>query len=531
MSVRAKLGTHLPVIDPVHYIERFAAKMTLGAKTQAVCNTALRVVKRLSRDWLMTGRRPSGITGVALYIAAQLHGLQPNMSDLVQEMHVCDTTLRKRLSEFLESPSSNLKRQPFVDERAAIEVHSDDSEDEALPPALKARLDFENAAKKEEAGSSDDADADGDADADAGAANKKQSRGDRKRKAGEADASAATSSTAVASATKKSKSSDADASTADSRSAATSSKTTRALLRSSALLANDDEERGDKANADADDDEEEEDDDDDDGQPATVDSTTRGQIRRLALADIKRELKRRNLPVPTSAKDLRNALFRDNVDRESLLTSLTVGELRALARNDVNLAVPLDLPMPDDESERDDDQSARTDRADDALQSLVRASTSAAASSTAANAASHASASSAAAAAAKAAAEKKSAATLSLAERRSLLDRAQEALRQTITRDLETAHRERRERRRIDEEHKREMVEAERLREKHSKRMMLSAPKIVRDRASQSSALLMMPSEEASLARQRRALNDGFKVILLFDFFSFCYIFLFCFLF
>jgi transcription factor IIIB subunit 2 len=107
MSVRSKLATELPVIDPVHYIERFAARLSLGAKTQMVCNTAMQVVRRLSRDWLQTGRRPSGITGVALYIAAHMHGLNPSMADLVKEMHICDSTLRKRLASFSTRPLPN----------------------------------------------------------------------------------------------------------------------------------------------------------------------------------------------------------------------------------------------------------------------------------------------------------------------------------------------------------------------------------------------------------------------------------------
>lgn len=110
-------------VDKALYVERFAAKLMLGNKTTAgqsvavslrsfarhrrrlnvrlrpqVSNTAMRVLARLKRDWLQTGRRPSGITGAALYIAAHLHGLQPNMADLVREMHVCDATLRRRVS-------------------------------------------------------------------------------------------------------------------------------------------------------------------------------------------------------------------------------------------------------------------------------------------------------------------------------------------------------------------------------------------------------------------------------------------------
>ena len=44
---------------------------------QAVANTALRMVASMKRDWMQTGRRPSGICGAALFIAAHIHGMSP----------------------------------------------------------------------------------------------------------------------------------------------------------------------------------------------------------------------------------------------------------------------------------------------------------------------------------------------------------------------------------------------------------------------------------------------------------------------
>ena len=38
--------------------------------------SALRLVQRMKRDWIQTGRRPSGICGAALLIAARVHGFR-----------------------------------------------------------------------------------------------------------------------------------------------------------------------------------------------------------------------------------------------------------------------------------------------------------------------------------------------------------------------------------------------------------------------------------------------------------------------
>ena len=40
----------------------------------AVRDTAMRLVASMKRDWIQTGRRPSGICAAALYIAAHIHG-------------------------------------------------------------------------------------------------------------------------------------------------------------------------------------------------------------------------------------------------------------------------------------------------------------------------------------------------------------------------------------------------------------------------------------------------------------------------
>lgn len=53
--------------DPCIYILRFANQLDLGDKTQEVTTTALRLVQRMKRDSLHSGRRPSGLCGAGLY--------------------------------------------------------------------------------------------------------------------------------------------------------------------------------------------------------------------------------------------------------------------------------------------------------------------------------------------------------------------------------------------------------------------------------------------------------------------------------
>jgi transcription factor IIIB subunit 2 len=59
------LNLQPPLVDPSLYIQRFAARLEFEEKTQAVANTALRLVQRMKRDWMVTGRRPAGICGAS----------------------------------------------------------------------------------------------------------------------------------------------------------------------------------------------------------------------------------------------------------------------------------------------------------------------------------------------------------------------------------------------------------------------------------------------------------------------------------
>uniref|UniRef100_A0A3Q2QJL9 Transcription factor TFIIB cyclin-like domain-containing protein n=1 Tax=Fundulus heteroclitus TaxID=8078 RepID=A0A3Q2QJL9_FUNHE len=76
--------------------------------------TALRLVQRMKRDWMHTGRRPSGLCGAALLVAAHLHDFRRTIKEIVNVVKVCETTLRKRLVEFEDTPASQLTVEEFM---------------------------------------------------------------------------------------------------------------------------------------------------------------------------------------------------------------------------------------------------------------------------------------------------------------------------------------------------------------------------------------------------------------------------------
>uniref|UniRef100_A0A0A9X7K6 B-related factor 1 n=1 Tax=Lygus hesperus TaxID=30085 RepID=A0A0A9X7K6_LYGHE len=129
IKISQALCINIPAVDPCLYVLRFANKLELGDKTHEVTMTALRLVQRMKRDNIHYGRRPSGICGAALLMAARLHNFNRSVGDIVKVVQVHETTLRKRLVEFGETPSSSLSLTEFM---------TVDLEEEQDPPSYKA---------------------------------------------------------------------------------------------------------------------------------------------------------------------------------------------------------------------------------------------------------------------------------------------------------------------------------------------------------------------------------------------------------
>ncbi|XP_055412882.1 transcription factor IIIB 90 kDa subunit isoform X2 [Bubalus kerabau] len=164
-----ELCINAPAIDPCLYIPRFAHLLEFGEKNHEVSMTALRLLQRMKRDWMHTGRRPSGLCGAglwsglpsgwqvltddppavpdtlgpgathrpslslpapqALLVAARMHDFRRTVKEVISVVKVCESTLRKRLTEFEDTPTSQLT----VDEFMKIDL-----EEECDPPSYTA---------------------------------------------------------------------------------------------------------------------------------------------------------------------------------------------------------------------------------------------------------------------------------------------------------------------------------------------------------------------------------------------------------
>ncbi|KAF7313222.1 BRF1-domain-containing protein [Mycena kentingensis (nom. inval.)] len=143
------LNLKLPLVDPSHFISRFAALLEFGDETPKVSLDAVRLVQRFDRDWMTRGRRPAGICGAALLLAARMNNFRRSVEEIVQVVKIADTTLKKRLEEFKNTPSGALTladfRSVWLDEEVDPPAYTRNKEKEETERLAKEEQEREEA--------------------------------------------------------------------------------------------------------------------------------------------------------------------------------------------------------------------------------------------------------------------------------------------------------------------------------------------------------------------------------------------------
>ncbi|KAG2429326.1 hypothetical protein HXX76_011093 [Chlamydomonas incerta] len=110
-------------IDPSIFLNRFVDRLRLPTqdlKTK-VGNTAMRLVQSMKRDWMLTGRRPSGVCGAALFLAAHIHGVEKTKRDVIAIVHIGWATVEKRVMELAETRDAELTLKELGERDKAVE--------------------------------------------------------------------------------------------------------------------------------------------------------------------------------------------------------------------------------------------------------------------------------------------------------------------------------------------------------------------------------------------------------------------------
>lgn len=105
-----------PKIPPVEIeplIKRFCAKLEFGRDLKKVAEDAARILGRFDRDWMVTGRRPSGLVGACIILAGRMNNYRRSVREVVYVVRATDATIIKRLEEFKRTKSSRQTVEQF----------------------------------------------------------------------------------------------------------------------------------------------------------------------------------------------------------------------------------------------------------------------------------------------------------------------------------------------------------------------------------------------------------------------------------
>lgn len=126
---------HFVEMEPL--IKKYCQKLQFGDKTNQVGHDALRIMRRMNRDWIVSGRHPAGLCGACIILAARMNNFQRSVREIVYVSKVADATVAKRVEEFRRTKSAGLTVEQFREYGNRI-VHQHD------PPAI-----YESARQKQ----------------------------------------------------------------------------------------------------------------------------------------------------------------------------------------------------------------------------------------------------------------------------------------------------------------------------------------------------------------------------------------------
>lgn len=118
-----KEGTKPVIIEDL--IFRFASKLEFLHDTNKVALSAIRIAQRMRHDNITHGRRPAGICGAAIIMAARAHNYRRTVREVVYIAKVTMATLQERMEEFANVPSAQMTIREFHESDAMPETSHD----------------------------------------------------------------------------------------------------------------------------------------------------------------------------------------------------------------------------------------------------------------------------------------------------------------------------------------------------------------------------------------------------------------------
>ena len=102
---------NLVEVEPL--ILKYCRKLEFGEATKQVAEDAIKIVRRMKRDWMVTGRHPAGLCGACIILAARMNNFRRTVREIVYVSKVADVTVAKRVEEFRRTKSAALTVDQF----------------------------------------------------------------------------------------------------------------------------------------------------------------------------------------------------------------------------------------------------------------------------------------------------------------------------------------------------------------------------------------------------------------------------------
>lgn len=126
-GIQAEISADLLAHGPEVLVSRFVDALEFDkSHRDKIKMDAIRIVKRMKRDWMSTGRRPSGVCGAAILLAARMNNYRRTVREVVLTAKVTEITINKRLEEFSGTQSSKLSVTQFRDNSVLDAVAASD---------------------------------------------------------------------------------------------------------------------------------------------------------------------------------------------------------------------------------------------------------------------------------------------------------------------------------------------------------------------------------------------------------------------
>ncbi|KAF2165773.1 hypothetical protein M409DRAFT_67104 [Zasmidium cellare ATCC 36951] len=114
---------YLVELEPL--IFKYCQKLQFGDKTNVVAEDALKIIRRMNRDWIVSGRHPAGLCGACIILAAKMNNFQRSVREVVYVSKVADVTIAKRVEEFRRTKSAALTVNEFREYANRIKYQHD----------------------------------------------------------------------------------------------------------------------------------------------------------------------------------------------------------------------------------------------------------------------------------------------------------------------------------------------------------------------------------------------------------------------